>query len=174
MSAVKRVQKLLRQVEKRAIASLDLSSKRKTEKEKLAQLAQGHERLRKGKGEEEVFIKATGRAIEKALSVGKWFETKETEYVVRVKTGTVLVVDDVVEDEAARQRVLAEGEKAKKQQQQKQQEEGSSAAEPVASAPSGSKSASKKRKRAANAETEELPEARTRWVNVVEIAVTYK
>lgn len=171
MSAVKRVQKLLRQVEKRAIASLDLSSKRKTEKEKLAQLAQGHERLRKGKGEEEVFIKASGRAIEKALSVGKWFETKETEYVVRVKTGTVLVVDDVIEDEAARQRVLAEGEKAK---QQESKGEETSTVESVPSAPPVSKSAAKKRKRAANAEADELPEARTRWVNVVEIAVTYK
>lgn len=173
MSAVKRVQKLLRQVEKRAIASLDLSSKRKTEKEKLAQLAQGHERLRKGKGEEEVFIKATGRAIEKALSVGKWFETKETEYVVRVKTGTVLVVDDVIEDEAARQRVLAEGEKAKQQESKAEEGEGS-IVESVPSAPPVSKSAAKKRKRAANAEADELPEARTRWVNVVEIAVTYK
>lgn len=172
MSAVKRVQKLLRQVERRAIASLDLSSKRKTEKEKLAQLVQGHERLRKGKGEEEVFIKATGRAIEKALSVGKWFETKETEYVVRVNTGTVLVVDDVIEDEAARQRVLAEGGEAKKQQESKDEE--GPTVESVSSAPPVSKSAAKKRKRAAHAEAEELPEARTRWVNVVEIAVTYK
>lgn len=170
MSAVKRVQKLLRQAEKRAMASLDLSSKRKTEKEKLAQLAQGHDQLRKGKGEEEVFIKATGRAMDKALSVGKWFEARETEYVVRVKTGSVIVVDDVVEDEEARQKVVAEGEKV--QQQESKDEE--SIPELSSSAKSISKSAAKKRKRAANAEADELPESRTRWVNVVEIAVTYK
>lgn len=167
MSAVKRVQKLLRQAEKRAMASLDLSSKRKTEKEKLAQLAQGHDQLRKGKGEEEVFIKATGRAMDKALSVGKWFETRETEYIVRVKTGSVLVVDDVVEDEEARQKVVAEGEKA-------QQEESKDEVALQSSDKSVSKSAAKKRKRAANAEAKELPESRTRWVNVVEVAVTYK
>lgn len=175
MSAVKRVQKLLRQAEKRAMASLDLGSKKKTEKQKLAQLAAGHDALRKGKGEEEVFVKATGRAMEKALAVGRWFETREAEYVTRVKTGCVLVVDDVVEDEEMRGRVIAEGERVgeeeKEKQQQQQQEDKDAETTP---APSVSKSAAKKRKRAANAESEELPESRTRWVNVVEIAVTYK
>lgn len=174
MSAIKRVQKLLRQAEKRAMASLDLGSKKKTEKQKLAQLAAGHDALRKGKGEEEVFVKATGRAMEKALAVGRWFETREAEYVTRVKTGCVLVVDDVVEDEEMRRRVIAEGEEVgeeeelKEQQQQQGQNAEATSAAPV------SKSAARKRKRAANAESEELPESRTRWVNVVEIAVTYK
>lgn len=172
MSAVKRVQKLLRQSEKRAMASLDLGSKKKTEKQKLAQLAAGHDALRKGKGEEEVFVKATGRAMEKALAVGRWFETREAEYVTRVKTGCVLVVDDVVEDEEMRRRVIDEGEKVGEEKKEKQQQQQGQDAE-ATSAPV-SKSAAKKRKRAANAETEELPESRTRWVNVVEIAVTYK
>lgn len=155
------------------MASLDLGSKKKTEKQKLAQLAAGHDALRKGKGEEEVFVKATGRAMEKALAVGRWFETREAEYVTRVKTGCVLVVDDVVEDEEMRRRVIDEGEKVggeenEKQQQQQQGQDAEATSAPV------SKSAAKKRKRAANAVTEELPESRTRWVNVVEIAVTYK
>lgn len=184
MSAVKRVQKLLRQTEKRAMVSLDLASKKKTEKQKLAQLAQGNEKLRR---EEEVFVKATGRAMEKALAIGRWFETRESEYTVRVKTGSVLVVDDVVEDEEAKRRLVAEGEKAREeggkqqgeeqeQQQQQQQRqpdhdhdhEATNLAQPV------SKSAAKKRKRAAALVEKELPESRTRWVNVVEIAVTYK
>ena len=173
MSAVKRVQKLLRQAEKRAMASLDLGSKKKTEKQKLAQLAAGHDALRKGKGEEEVFVKATGRAMEKALAVGRWFETREAEYVTRVKTGCVLVVDDVVEDEEMRRRVIAEGEEVGEVEELKEQQQQGQNAEATSAAPV-SKSASKKRKRAANAESEELPESRTRWVNVVEIAVTYK
>ena len=173
MSAVKRVQKLLRQAEKRAMASLDLGSKKKTEKQKLAQLAAGHDALRKGKGEEEVFVKATGRAMEKALAVGRWFETREAEYVTRVKTGCVLVVDDVVEDEEMRGRVIAEGEEVGEVEELKEQQQQGQNAEATSAAPV-SKSASKKRKRAANAESEELPESRTRWVNVVEIAVTYK
>ena len=173
MSAVKRVQKLLCQAEKRAMASLDLGSKKKTEKQKLAQLAAGHDALRKGKGEEEVFVKATGRAMEKALAVGRWFETREAEYVTRVKTGCVLVVDDVVEDEEMRRRVTAEGEEVGEVEELKEQQQQGQNAEATSAAPV-SKSASKKRKRAANAESEELPESRTRWVNVVEIAVTYK
>ena len=173
MSAVKRVQKLLRQAEKRAMASLDLGSKKKTEKQKLAQLAAGHDALRKGKGEEEVFVKATGRAMEKALAVGRWFETREAEYVTRVKTGCVLVVDDVVEDEEMRRRVIAEGEEVGEVEELKEQQQQGQNAEATSAAPV-SKSAAKKRKRAANAESEELPESRTRWVNVVEIAVTYK
>ena len=155
------------------MASLDLGSKKKTEKQKLAQLAAGYDALRKGKGEEEVFVKATGRAMEKALAVGRWFETREAEYVTRVKTGCVLVVDDVVEDEEMRRRVIAEGEEVGEVEELKEQQQQGQNAEATSAAPV-SKSASKKRKRAANAESEELPESRTRWVNVVEIAVTYK
>ncbi|KAJ5247828.1 hypothetical protein N7468_002811 [Penicillium chermesinum] len=93
MSAVKRVQKLLHQAEKRATANINLEDTRKTEQQKLAELAKAADKR------EEILIKATGRAIEKALNVGKWFEEKDTEYSVRVTTGSVLVVDDVVEDE---------------------------------------------------------------------------
>ncbi|BCR85395.1 ribonuclease P subunit p20 family protein [Aspergillus chevalieri] len=169
MSAVKRVQKLLQQAEKRAMTSVHLSlgNKTKTDRQKLAQMAEGHGKLRKEAGQEEVFIKATGRAMEKAMRVGRWFEEREREYVTRVKTGSVLVVDDVVEDEEARERVIEEGKRLKKEREEKQ--EGGDAEESAVS-----KSAAKKRKRAAAAETEELPETRTRWVNVVEIAVTYK
>ncbi|EYE98142.1 ribonuclease P subunit p20 family protein [Aspergillus ruber CBS 135680] len=175
MSAVKRVQKLLHQTEKRAMASvhLSLSNKTKTDRQKLAQMAEGHEKMRKEAGQEEIFIKATGRAMEKAMRVGKWFGEREREYVTRVKTGSVIVVDDVVEDEEGRKKVVEEGEKIEKEgeekKKKKKEEEESGDTESA-----GSKSAAKKRKRAAAAETEELPESRTRWVNVVEIAVTYK
>lgn len=151
-----------------------------------------------GKGEE-VFVKATGRAIEKALSVGRWFEKQEDKFGVRVNTGTVLVVDDVEEDEDVKQRVVEEGGRLQKQEgetttadtaKQDASQEGSttttsavssmplstpSSASASAPASSISKSASKKRKRAANAAAEaELPETRTRWVNMVEVAVSLK
>lgn len=149
---------------------VSLGNKTKTDRQKLAQMAEGHDKLRKEAGQEEIFIKATGRAMEKAMRVGKWFEERKREYETRVKTGSVLVVDDVVEDEEGRKRVVEEGEMVKKEGEQERKEEGDA----EAPAPAGSKSAAKKRKRAAAAETEELPETRTRWVNVVEIAVTYK
>ncbi|GFF45502.1 hypothetical protein IFM46972_07809, partial [Aspergillus udagawae] len=181
MSAVKRVQKLLRQAEKRATAAVNLSSSKRTDRQKLAEVARGQEQLSK----EEVFVKATGRAIEKALSVGRWFEERGNEYAVRVKTGSVLVVDDIEEDEEAKRKAVEEAERVLLQEQAQEKKDGEkddgqrapdqsvdTPAQPV------SKSETKKRKRAANAlasaSGEELPETRTRWVNMVEIAVTLK
>jgi ribonuclease P/MRP protein subunit POP7 len=148
MSAVKRIQKLLAQAEKRATANINLEDTRKSEKQILDELSKVSEKR------EEVFIKATGRAIEKALNVGKWFEEKSVEYTVRINTGSVLVVDDVVEDEEK---------KAKEQKQQDKPCE-SSAVPPK----------STKRKRQNCSTDDELPESRTRWVKMVEIAVTLK
>ncbi|RHZ68284.1 ribonuclease P subunit p20 family protein [Aspergillus thermomutatus] len=179
MSAVKRIQKLLRQAEKRATAAVNLSSSKRTDRQKLAQVARGQEQLSK----EEVFVKATGRAIEKALSVGRWFEDRGNEYAVRVKTGSVLVVDDIEEDEEAKRKAIAEAERVLQQEpaQEKKDDDGDQTApDPFgdAPAPRSSKSETKKRKRAADAlasaSGEELPETRTRWVNMVEIAVTLK
>jgi ribonuclease P/MRP protein subunit POP7 len=152
MSAVKRVQKLLRQAEKRATAGVSLEDTQTTEKQKLAALAKAAETR------EEIFVKATGKAIEKALNVGKWFEEKEAEYAVRVITGSVLVVDDVVEDEEKKEAEL------RKQQRQ-------------AKAPAdGKKDSANKRKRevANESDHEELPETRTRWIKKVEVAISFK
>ncbi|GAD92128.1 hypothetical protein NFIA_034770 [Paecilomyces variotii No. 5] len=174
MSAAKRVQKLLRHAEKRATAGVDLGNKKISEKEKLARLAKGQEALKK----EEVFIKATGRAIERALSVGKWFEEKEDEYAVRVKTGTVLVVDDIVEDEEAKNREMEKGSSNKDGATGTSQLTGENAIQPTESkAAAASEQPLKKRKRRTKAAVSgdaELPESRTRWVNMVEIAITLK
>ncbi|KAJ5156062.1 hypothetical protein N7492_008865 [Penicillium capsulatum] len=172
MSAVKRVQKLLRQAEKRATASISLEDTRTTEKQKISQLAKVSE-LR-----EEVFVKATGRAIEKALNVGKWFEGKETEYAVRVTTGSVLVVDDVVENEQKKewlklQRLKDQGQAGKDGSDTQQRGAGADSTPPQEQA---AKPSAKKRKRQNPAPLEdvELPECRTRWVKTVEVAVTLK
>ncbi|KAJ5960507.1 uncharacterized protein N7479_007657 [Penicillium vulpinum] len=160
MSAVKRVQKLLLQAEKRATGNINLEDTRKSEKQILEELSKVSEKR------EEVFVKATGRAIEKALNVAKWFEEKGTEYTVRVNTGSVIVVDDIVEDEET---------KAKEEQKRQRLEEASTDQGDAASKPE-SKSAAKKRKRQAAAveDNTELPESRTRWIKMVEVAVSLK
>lgn len=43
---------------------------------------------------EEVFVKATGRAIERALRIGVHFQG-ESDCRVRVETGSVMAVDDI-------------------------------------------------------------------------------
>ncbi|KAJ5095639.1 hypothetical protein NUU61_004995 [Penicillium alfredii] len=174
MSAVKRVQKLLRRAEKRATAGISLEDTRLTDKQKLAELASVSEKR------EEVFVKATGRAIEKALNVGKWFEEKGAEYVVRVTTGSVLVVDDVVEDEGKKQHEM----QVRQRQENQPQKDSGSTSQPAevnetgsaSTQPPGSKSASKKRKRqaAVSPDEVELPETRTRWIKMVEVAVSLK
>jgi ribonuclease P/MRP protein subunit POP7 len=51
----------------------------------------------KGKGEgEEVVLKATGKAIERLLRVAVYFQAQE-DVQVRLRTGSVGAVDDVVE-----------------------------------------------------------------------------
>ncbi|PLN80695.1 Rpp20 subunit of nuclear RNase MRP and P-domain-containing protein [Aspergillus taichungensis] len=171
MAAVKRVQKLLRQAEKRATASVDHANARKRNQQRLALVVpRAGEEEQQQKQKEEVFVKATGRAMEKALAVGRWFEEKGgEEFAVRVSTGSVLVVDDVEEDEGA-----------------KRGEDGSAAgagtgADSSATGSTGQKEEEKKKRRrkrtadaVAAAEDVELPETRTRWVNMVEVAVSLK
>lgn len=156
MSAVKRVQKLFRQAEKRATAKINVEDTRKTEKQMLAQLANAAEQ------QEEVYVKATGRAIEKVLNVGKWFEEKGSEYTVRVSTGSVLVVDDVVQDEMRKENPT-----------QKMYKKETTTTEPEQGTV---KSDGKKRKREEPklADDYELPETRTRWVKMVEVAISLK
>ncbi|GLB14119.1 hypothetical protein AtubIFM61612_001536 [Aspergillus tubingensis] len=153
MGVVKRVQKYLRAAENRAMAKL-LSGNNKGKKgdrrNQIAQLAQSNEALKK----EEVFVKATGRAMERALKAGKWFEARGEEYTVSVKTGSVLVVDDVVEDKEERKKAVEESERLKKEVEEAKLKDGNGDL---------SKSAMRKRKRAvARLEgEEELPETRT-------------
>lgn len=163
MSAVKRVQKLLRQAEKRATAGISLEDTQKTEQQKLAELTKAADTR------EEVFVKATGKAIEKSLNVGKWFEEKEAEYTVRVTTGSVLVVDDVVEDEEKK-------EGAMRKQQRQEWAHDVSQKDSVISEQTASKDSAKKRKRELPkvSEDAELPETRTRWIKMVEVAISLK
>lgn len=191
MSAVKRVLKLLRHAEKRALdASGPVKALGGRERRNAASgMGKAQEDKKMKNAGEEVFVKATGRAIEKALSVGRWFERDE-EFCVRVSTGSVLVVDDVEEDEEVKKKVVEAGKEVLKPEGESQSQGGegsatsssmplsatASAATPApSSTPTVSKSASKKRKRAAcAAASSELPETRTRWVNMVEIAVSLK
>lgn len=167
MSAVKRVQKLLKEAEKRATAKIDLSDK--NEKHKLEQLKKGTEALHK----EEIFIKATGRAVDKAVNVGKWFDAKE-EYSTRVETGSVMVVDDIVEDEELKEQLRQKTEPKTPSADDQASEcatQANSRSDGKTDGSSSVRSTKKRKKRARVGDDTELPESRTRWVKMVEIAV---
>ncbi len=81
---------------------IDLSaSSHLTDRQLTANMGKG----RDGKGPEEVAVKATGKAIERALNVALYFQKQEDCKVV-IKTATAGAVDDVeCEGEEDRSRV---------------------------------------------------------------------
>ncbi|KAL8675213.1 MAG: hypothetical protein Q9168_000333 [Polycauliona sp. 1 TL-2023] len=95
ISAVKRVRKLLHLIDKREVGKVDLGDGRKG-KETLRVL-EGHSQA-SGKEPEEVILKATNRAIEKALGLGIFFQG-QGDVRVRLRTGSVGAVDDIVVEE---------------------------------------------------------------------------
>lgn len=97
VSATKRVRKLLSHIEKRSRGKVDLINGKGSDKQKLRALGEQGSGGR-GKEPEEVMLKATGKAIEKALSLALFFQSQK-DCRVRIRTGSVGVVDDIVEAE---------------------------------------------------------------------------
>ncbi|MCJ1381464.1 hypothetical protein MMC17_004575 [Xylographa soralifera] len=92
ISVVKRVRKLLAQVDKRAMGKVDLLSGKSSDRQRLSTLG------KRDKDSEEVTLKATNKAIERALGLALFFQGQE-DCRVRLKTGSVGVIDDIVVDE---------------------------------------------------------------------------
>jgi ribonuclease P/MRP protein subunit POP7 len=111
ISTIKRIRKYLQQIESRASASYPISLSRDGPKEVLKGIEAGivNGKLERGIGgkgaggnvkagvrDEEVIIKATGKAIERCLQVGLWAIQQE-DLRVEIRTSSVGAVDDVVE-----------------------------------------------------------------------------
>lgn len=107
MAAVKRVQKLLDVVDKRESQSaLDKARRKggkpgggtKHELDEAAKImaANGKDKSREG----EVVMKGTGKAIEKTLGLGLFFQQRD-EYSVTIQTSSVGAIDDIVEKESS-------------------------------------------------------------------------
>ena len=95
-STVKRVRKLLSLIEKRSMGKVDLIDGKGSDKEKLKALdTEGASKSEARNEPEEVVLKATNRAIQKALYLALFFQ-KQEDLRVRFRTGTVSVVDDIV------------------------------------------------------------------------------
>ena len=117
LSAVKRIEKLLHLADKRLVQSATTSAeaekghaygkrKRGGEEDEILDIAETVEHLKKkgrkdgtvkdegSEGGEEVVLRATGKAIQKCLELGLWFQQRE-EYAVRLVTGSVGAIDDI-------------------------------------------------------------------------------
>ncbi|EMC98411.1 hypothetical protein BAUCODRAFT_425308 [Baudoinia panamericana UAMH 10762] len=137
ISAVKRVDKLLRLADKRLVqAATTLAKeeqrrkrKRDGDEDEVMGIAKAVERLKRDGnqnskrrrlggdvneddgedgGAEEVWIKGTGKAVRRVMEMGLWFQQRE-EYAVRLRTGSVGAIDDV-EVEGAEAEAEAESE----------------------------------------------------------------
>ncbi len=91
ISAVKRVRKLLAQIDKLSRGRIDLVDGKASDKAKI--IATGR---KEGGKPEAVLLKGTGKAIEKVLSLGLFFQGQE-DCRVTLTTGSVGAVDDIVE-----------------------------------------------------------------------------
>lgn len=113
MSAVKRAEKLLHLSDKRLVQSATQLSKdarnkkrrweRREDEDEILGIAKEVEKKKKKKGpgseREEVVLKGTGKAIGKVMELGLWFQQRDAEYHVRLKTGSVCAVEDVQYEE---------------------------------------------------------------------------
>ena len=116
MSAVKRVRRMLDAIDKRHMGhgSSGGSRNRGGTNKNVDRAATGAGRdatqpastttSSTAKEREEVLLKATNRAIEKALKLAMFFQKAKEGYRVTVRTGTIRVVDDIVEDDRPRKR----------------------------------------------------------------------
>ncbi|EME38946.1 hypothetical protein DOTSEDRAFT_75599 [Dothistroma septosporum NZE10] len=108
MSAVKRVEKLLHLADKRQVQSAtktvqnERKRKRSRDGDEIGDIARELEKQKKnktGKGAddepEEVVVKGTGKAISKVMELGCWFQRRDGEYMVKLKTSTTKSIDDV-------------------------------------------------------------------------------
>lgn len=121
MSAVKRAEKLLHLSDKRLVQSATQLSKdarnkkrrweRRDDEDEIVGISKEVEKKKKQKGlgseREEVVLKGTGKAIGKVMELGLWFQQRDAEYHVRLKTGSVCAVEDVQYEEEAEKHASA-------------------------------------------------------------------
>ncbi|MCJ1331313.1 hypothetical protein MMC10_008002, partial [Thelotrema lepadinum] len=96
ISIVKRVRKLLDRADNRSMGRISLNN-RESERGLLRALGDEQERRRRNEGEE-ILLRATGKAIDKTMGLALFF-SNQNDTTVRIGTGTVSVVDDIVEKE---------------------------------------------------------------------------
>lgn len=100
ISAVKRVRSLLKEADKRATQSA-LSQKKNQRGDPIMAAAQAS--INKENKSEEVIIKATGKAIEKATELALYFQQQD-DCRIMLRTGTVEAIDDIIEKPGAKRK----------------------------------------------------------------------
>merc|ERR1711939_605772 len=203
LSAVKRVEKLLRLSDKRLVQSATTLARQKGQngrkrkrqdddatdeigdiarrvesakaKRKVGGLTAGDDEV-EGAGEE-VLLKGTGKAIPKVMEMGCWFQSRQ-EYMVTVRTGSVAAVDDIDVPEGAtgddKDRDHAESRTGNNDDDMEVDEEGGAANVPPSESDMAKKPGGRVRQQHAAAQDEPIPETRVRYLSVLEVAVSLR
>ena len=95
------------------MGKIDLVSGKGNDRQRLRQLVEKAAPI-KGKEPEEVILKGTNRAIEKVLELAIYFQGQD-DCTVRIKTGSVGVVDDIVVSDAPAAHNGEEGEEGEEE-----------------------------------------------------------
>ncbi|KAI9819172.1 MAG: hypothetical protein M1827_007328 [Pycnora praestabilis] len=178
MSAVKRVRKLLTHIDKRSMGPdlIDLlpnnhKNRGRTDKQTIARTG------KKEKGEpEEVVMKATGKAIEKALGLALFFQGQE-DCKVTIRTGSVGVIDDIVEGQKEKEGERKGGgeEGSKRKRSKTARDDGKADGDATAERTNPEAGAEPQHDEVMAEEVEEeLPESRMRMTSMIEVAVSLR
>lgn len=95
------------------MGKIDLVDGKGSDRQKLRKLG-GRTNASTGKEPEEVVLKATNRAIQNVLGLALFFQGQD-DCRVRLRTGTVSVVDDIVESEVPKRAETVEEEDEKEE-----------------------------------------------------------
>ncbi|KAI6818808.1 hypothetical protein KC340_g14050 [Hortaea werneckii] len=203
LSAVKRVEKLLRLSDKRLVQSATTLARQKGQngrkrkrqdddatdeigdiarqvesakaKRKVGGMTAGDDEV-EGAGEE-VLLKGTGKAISRVMEMGCWFQQRQ-EYMVTVRTGSVAAVDDIDVPEGAtgddKDRDHAESRTGNNDDDMEVDEEGGAANVPPSESDMAKKPGGRVRQQHAAAQDEPIPETRVRYLSVLEVAVSLR
>lgn len=150
---IKRVRHLLSKAEDRDTQSL-ISRKTPLDAKRVEAAIAGGQEEKKG-NREEIYVKATGRAIERALQVALFFQ-QQSDCRVRISTGTADAIDDIIVKPKKNRANLPSDEEDRDVHENK-----------------NGRKPGQKRKRADEKEVE-LPEARIRHTNVLEVAISLR
>ena len=94
-----RVRKLLVLIEQKALGKVSLIDNKVSDRQRMRTLAyNGDDTAGVPKAREEILLKGIGKAVEKVLGLALYFQGQD-DLRVRLETGTVATVDDIVEVE---------------------------------------------------------------------------
>lgn len=140
---------------------------------------------------EEVVLKGTGKAIHRVLELALWFQQREQDYVVKLRTGSVGAIDDISVEERAESAAKADTREVEKETKAGAEEVDDmdvdeaqkggvrltpdvDYVQPNERTGDASAKKGKRKRRVETLTSDEVPETRIRYTSVVEAAVSLR